>query len=76
MRESNSARSKAKRRSSDVRSALAHERGPGCATVSSNGEVRIVKPASVRNLKGLLARPGARRSRLDAMEPKPSQSSD
>jgi len=52
----------------DVRSALGLMSGDRVRYVILDGEVRIVKACSVKDLKGLLARPGRTPVSLDAMD--------
>lgn len=52
----------------DVRTALGLVSGDRVRYVILEGEVRIVKACSVKDLKGVLARPGRKPVSLDAMD--------
>ena len=52
----------------DVRTALGLVSGDRVRYVILEGEVRIVKVCSVKDLKGVLARPGRKPVSLDAMD--------
>lgn len=52
----------------DVRTALGLTSGDRVRYVILEGEVRIVKACSVKDLKGMLARPGHKSVSLEAMD--------
>lgn len=52
----------------DVRAALGLSSGDKVRYVILDGEVRILKARSVKELRGLLARPGQSRVTLEAMD--------